>query len=306
MTYLPDLQRILVEGAARLEQTQFETSAAPVIRIRRRGRLAGVLHRLTRGRLFVFAGVGLLAAGTAAAAIVELTGRQSAPPAGHLSSQAGRGSSLQVGGGNYAVSVTPDRQAGGVGLCVSARADVVGPIGNTRALRAALSARRAQLETRLSERSLSPQARSTLEHEADVVIPGLLEGLTTPNGLRNSSTLRSAYRKVLGASSSEASRCGIVAKPGSPIVAEFGQSSTGGSGAATVHTAILVFITEPQVMGVRASPSLTLLTRRSPQLPRRERIAIAVQQTVGRPTQLPLGPRAPAPIALDSQGRVIK
>lgn len=62
----------------------------------------------------------------------------------------------------------------------------------------------------------------------------------------------------------------------------------------------------PRSRRVRVSPTLTLLTRADRQLPSGYRIAIAVQQALGKKTALRGGPGAPTAVALDRHGRPIR
>ena len=116
MTYLPQLHRILVEGAARLERGEFEPSGEPA---QRGGRFARALRRLKGHRLFIFAGVAVLLAGSAGGAIA-LLGQPSAPLNGKASIPAGSPAS-PLGAIRYNVSVTPDLTGGAVGWCISER-----------------------------------------------------------------------------------------------------------------------------------------------------------------------------------------
>jgi len=311
MTYLPQLHRILVEGAARLEQTELDAGvelAAPLVP--GGGRL-GWLRRLTRRRLFIFVGAGLLASGSAAAALVALNGSRSAPSNGGISSQTGAGGSLQVAAGSYSVTVTPDLLGGGVGWCVTERdrESAPLPIGDVRALRLELVRRRAQLEARLSGRagSLTLGSRAALEQEVEIAIPRLLSLLSRPAAARRTPAFENSYRSLLGLAGGGASDCGVAAQRGSPIVADFGQADVlGGTNATRISTTTLVLITRPEVAAVRVSPTLTLLTRPDAQLPSGLRIAIAIQQALGKQTALAVGSGAPKVVALGAQGRPIQ
>jgi hypothetical protein len=311
MTYLPELHRILVEGAARLEHSQIEVAGnATAPPGRGRGRL-GALRRFTRRRLFIFAGVGLLASGSAAAALVALSGLRSAPPSGSISSQSGAGRGLQLAAGSYSVSVTPDLRGGDVGWCVTERdhESAAIPVGDVPALRRALVRRRAQLRARLSSResSLTPSSRAALRKEVEIVIPRLLSLLSGPAAGRKAPAFENAYRALGGVSTGGASDCGVVAQRGVPIIADFSQSDVlGGAKATQISTTTLVLVTEPGVAAVRVSPTLTLLTRGDRQLPSGYRIAIAAQQALGKKTALPAGAGAPIPLALDRHGRPIR
>jgi hypothetical protein len=312
MSYLPDLHRILVEGAARIEHAQAGAGAEPAApAIFSRARLRTALRRLTRRRLFIFAGAGLLASGSAAAALVALNGLRSAPPNGSISTQTGAGRSLQLATGSYSVSVTPDLLGGSVGWCVTERdrESTPLPVGDVQALRLELLRRRAQLRARLSGRegSLTSSSRAALAQEVDIVIPRLLSLLSRPLAARTSPAFQNAYRALYGVSGAGASDCGVAAQRGSPIVADFSQSNElGGAKATLISTTTLVLLTAPEVAAVRVSPTLTLLTRADKQLPDGERIAIAVQQAVGRKTALGSGSGAPTAVALDRQGKPIR
>ena len=311
MTYLPELHRILVEGAARLEHAQSEAAAEPTAPPSRgRGRL-GALRRLTRRRLFIFVGAGLLASGSAAAALFALNGLRSAPPSGAISSQTGAGRRLQLAAGSYSVSVTPDLPGGDVGWCVteSDHESAPIPIGDVLALKRELIRQRAQLRGQLAshESSLTSSARAALVKEVEIAIPRLLSLLSRPLGTRRSPAFEKAYRALFGVSSGGASDCGVVAQRGSPIVADFSQSDVlGGAKTTPISTTTLVLVTEPEVAAVRVSPTLTLLTRADRQLPSGYRIAIAVQQALGTKTALRGGPGAPTAVALDRHGRPIR
>jgi hypothetical protein len=308
MTYLPELHRILVEGAARLEHSQIEVAADPTASPGRgRGRL-GALRRFTRRRLFIFAGVGLLASGSAAAALVALSGLRSAPPSGSISSQTGTGRSLQLAAGSYSVSVTPDLRGGAVGWCVTERdhASSAVPVGDVPALERELVRARAQIRARLSSREspLTPSSRAALRKEVVVVIPRLLILLSGPVAAREAPAFENAYRALVGVSGGGASDCGVVAQRGSPIIADFSQSDVlAGAKTTPISTTTLVLVAEPDVAAVRVSPTLTLLTRPDRQLPSGYRIAIAAQQALGKKTALPVGRVA---VALDRHGRPIR
>jgi hypothetical protein len=308
VTYLPELQRILVEGAMRLEHQQLDGTAEALTpaRLRRGARLVAALRRLSRKRFFILIGVGLLAGGTAAAAIIALHGRRSAAPAGALHSQAGFGSDLEVTSGRYSVSVTPALRGGTVGLCVSEQDNesALVPIGDARALRGALTERRTQIEARLRAGGLGVSSRGSLTHAVDVVIPQLLADLRRPVGIRDSRAFLAAYSGLFGSSGGGASGCGVAAQAGDPIVGSFGQTDKSGGGQSRpITTSTLVVITTPAVAAVRVSPALTVLTSRDRELPDGYRIAIAVAQSVGSSTGLALGAGAPPLVPLGRAGQ---
>ncbi|HEX2703743.1 MAG TPA: hypothetical protein VHM72_09960 [Solirubrobacteraceae bacterium] len=309
MTYLPELHRILVEGAARLEHAQLDVGAPSIERPFPSRERQSAFRRFSRRRLLAFVGVALLASGSAAAALVALKGLRSAPPNGPLSSQAGAGPNLQLVTGSYSARMTPDLLGGSVGWCVAeARESVVIPVGNVRALRRELLSRRAQIQARLSRAnsSLMPGPRAALRQEVDVAIPRLLRSLAMPVGERDSPAFRNAYRSLYGVSGGGASECGVAAQRGGPIVADFSQADAGVGGTVTlISTTTLVLVTEPQVAAVRVSPTLTLLTRTDKQLPGGERVAIAVQQSLGKKTSLRPGWGEATAVALDRQGKPI-
>jgi hypothetical protein len=111
MTYLPQLHRIIVAAAERLEHDAGAGHG-------RGARIAATLRGLGRRRLLIVAACGALLAGSAAAAVAVLGGRESAAPSGQLSSGAGAGSARRFVVGNYDVGVYPDFVGGAAGWCV--------------------------------------------------------------------------------------------------------------------------------------------------------------------------------------------
>jgi hypothetical protein len=99
MTYLPQLQRILVNGAARIEREQSPRGS-------------------WRRRLPPLLGVAAVLAASGAAAAALVSEKSSAPPSGRLPVPAGvKTSTADVG--RYDIVVTPALTGGGVGWCLS-------------------------------------------------------------------------------------------------------------------------------------------------------------------------------------------
>jgi hypothetical protein len=308
VSYLPELQRILYEGALRLEHEELEAAGVPAARDEQQGsRLSAALRWMRSRRFFILIAVGLLAGGTAAAAIIALNARRSAAPTGALHSQAGFGSDLEVTSGGYAVSVTPALRGGTVGLCVSEQdhESALVPIGDPGALRAALNERRTQINASLAAGgSAAAGSRAALTRDVDVVIPQLLVDLGRPVGVRESQAFLGPYGGLFGSSGGGASSCGVAAQAGDPIIGSFGEvDKSSGGRSRPITTSTLVVITTRAVAAVRVSPTLTLLTRPDRQLPDGYRITIAVEQSVGSRPQLPIGSGAPPLVPLDASGK---
>ena len=110
MSYLPQLHRILVEGATRLDAAGEGTPGA--------GRFAAALGRLRRRRLLIPVSVAILLAGSAAAiAVVE--NQPSAAPSGRLHRPPGVGTIGPLGVPlSYRIVATPNLNGGSVGWCI--------------------------------------------------------------------------------------------------------------------------------------------------------------------------------------------
>ena len=317
MTYLPQLHRILVEGAERLEHEALGSTAggAPA---RRGGRIAVALRRLRRRRPFIFVAFGLLLAGSAAAAVGLLESQPSAPLSGSAHISPGPAAS-PLTGARYSVSVTPNLNGGAASWCITERVkSPTGiPFGNASALRALLIDTRTFLDRSIAGQRalkirggtgvLSPAQAKRAEQTINAKVAALLNGLARPARVRATAAFQQPYREFLGrfavpGGAQETSSCGNVTRRGNPIVAA--DASSGGTVGAGVESA--VYLTAPQVAYVRISPTLTVRTEANPQLPDGFRIAVAVEQTQGNLG----GPRQPpslasVPVALDRHGNVI-
>jgi len=116
MTYLPQLHRILVEGAERLERAEPAAEGDSVVKSASRvGRVAVVVRQLRGRRLFIWVVLAVLVAGSTAAAVGVFGSTASAPPSGSLST-AGAGSAFAAT--SYRIAVTPNLNGGAVGWCV--------------------------------------------------------------------------------------------------------------------------------------------------------------------------------------------
>jgi hypothetical protein len=115
MTYLPQLHRILVDAATRLDD-----SGRAEGRASRAGRFVAGMRRLRRQRLFVPVSLAILLAGSAAAAFAVVESQPSAPPSGTLTTPAGATHTGTPGAPNsYRITATPDLNGGAVGWCIS-------------------------------------------------------------------------------------------------------------------------------------------------------------------------------------------
>jgi hypothetical protein len=314
MTHLPQLHRILVEGAERLERDAHDAGTADG-RVHGSGRVAVALRRLGRRRLFIITALGVLLAGSAAAlGVVE--SQPSAPLSGGASVGSGPGAS-PLRPARYSVSVTPNLTAGAASWCITERIQYPTgiPFGNALALRTLLVDARAFVERSIAAQEvgnqipfghtippLTPARAKAAERAVDMRVARLLKGLLQPARVRETPGFQRPYRAFLGrfvphGLASAGSSCGNVTTAGNPFVAANG--STGGVVGAAVASA--VYVTTPQVAYVRMSPTLTVRTRADRQLPDGFRVAVAVEQT-----QTGSGQRqTPAPVALDRNGDVI-
>jgi hypothetical protein len=185
--------------------------------------------RFSRLRVFILVGAAVLVAGGTAAALDQLLAAQpSSPPSGTLTSPAADSGAAAKA---YAVSVTPNLQAGGVGWCIATH--IYYATGGSGAL-----------------------------------------------------------------------GCGYAPLPNRPIIASGGGESGSRDGNVYTSTPQYVFVTTRQVAAVRVSRSLTIRTRRDPQLPNHFRIAIYVHQTISN-KPIPSSPPLGSAVALDRTGRRI-
>jgi hypothetical protein len=320
MTYLPQLHRILVEGAERLEREALGVAAASE-RARHGARIALALRRLRRRRLFVFAALGLLLAGSAAAAVGLLESQPSAPLSGSAHVSPGPAAS-PLTGARYSVSVTPNLNGGAASWCITERVkSPTGiPFGNASALRALLVDTRTFLDRSIARDAgsqalqapgkigvLTPAQATRAEHTISAKVAALLKGLAQPARVRATAAFQQPYREFLGrfavhGGAQETSSCGNLTRRGNPFVAA--DASSGGTVGAGIESG--VYLTASEVAYVRISPTLTIRTEANPQLPDGFRIAVAVEQTQGGLG----GPRRPpslagTPVALDRHGNAI-
>jgi hypothetical protein len=98
--------------------------------------------------------------------------------------------------------------------------------------------------------------------------------------------------------------CGYAPLPDRPIIASGGDGSGTRDGNIYTSTPQYAFVTTPQVAAVRVSRSLTIRTRRDPQLPNHYRIAIYVHQTISH-KPIPSSPPLGSVVALDRTGHQI-
>jgi hypothetical protein len=191
----------------------------------------GLASRVSRLRVFILVGAAVLVAGGTAAALDQLLAAQpSAPPSGTLTSPA---ADSKAAAKAYAVSVTPNLQAGGVGWCVATH----------------------------------------------------------------------IYYAHFGGASGGLG-CGYAPLPDRPIIATAGDEAGSRSGNVYTSTPQYVFVTTAQVAAVRIARSLTIRTRRDPQLPSQYRVAIYVHETISH-KPIPSSPPLGAAVALDRTGRQI-
>ncbi|MGD0385081.1 MAG: hypothetical protein ABSB73_02985 [Solirubrobacteraceae bacterium] len=238
MTYLPQLHRIVVDAAERLEQDAAGASRG------RRARIAAALRGLGRRRLLIVVACGALLAGSAATAVALLAGRESAAPSGRLSSGAGAGGARRFVVGRYNVGVYPDFVAGAAGWCVW-----------------------------VGYRESSPVSAGK--------VPAAQSGSSTGGGA-------AAYGCA----------------DGNPIVSGVATQSKRSLDGVTTITTAAVLMTTPQVVAVRVSPAMTILTRADSALPDGYRLALEIQQTSAK-GELHRPDVFTQPVALDAGGHAI-
>jgi hypothetical protein len=249
------------------------------------GWVARLVRWLSRRRLYVIVVAAVLAAGCTAGAVAVLHGEQSAPLSGALPGPPG---------GEYSFSVIPSLGAGTVGWCIGEETQTRPPtlLALARKLRSDLEQALLRYETELKQGHVSRARRRQLTRYVETAIPKALRSLT-PARYRSSPLLREFARAF--PTGEGTGLCAVAAALDRPIV----DAMTAGGSAHKVG----LYLTAPEVAAVRISPSLTVLTAASSQLPDGYRYAVVVEPK-GSPG--PVAGSGPWPVAaLNRDGRVI-